>query len=269
MEIIVYSIMIFIIGICFGSFFNVVGYRLPNDMSIVYPPSHCTNCNHKLGALELIPMLSYIFQKGRCKHCHEKISLFYPMFELLTGVLFVLGYLAYKDVYPEIINIIYSLTFISAMVIIMISDIKYMIIPDEVNIFFSVVLIIIKLIILYKTEVITSLLSFGYELLFILMDGMAMFLIMYLIRMIGNALFKKDSMGGGDIKMMALIGFVLGWRLSIVVVFLASFLALPVAIINVYRKNEHMLAFGPYLAISALILFLTRVDFNTLLSLLY
>ena len=69
------------------------------------------------------------------------------MLELLTGVLFVLGYLAYKDVYPEIINIIYSLTFISAMVIIMISDIKYMIIPDEVNIFFSVVLIIIKLII--------------------------------------------------------------------------------------------------------------------------
>ena len=104
MEIIVYSIMIFIIGICFGSFFNVVGYRLPNDMSIIYPPSHCTNCNHKLGALELIPILSYIFQKGRCKHCHEKISLFYPMFELLTGVLFVLGYLAYKDVYPEIIN---------------------------------------------------------------------------------------------------------------------------------------------------------------------
>ena len=261
--------LVVIFGLVIGSFLNVCICRIANEESIAFPPSHCTNCNRKLGALELIPILSYIFQKGRCKHCHEKISLFYPMFELLTGVLFVLGYLAYKDVYPEIINIIYSLTFISAMVIIMISDIKYMIIPDEVNIFFSVVLIIIKLIILYKIDIITSLLSFGYELLFILMDGMAMFLIMYLIRMIGNALFKKDSMGGGDIKMMALIGFVLGWRLSIVVVFLASFLALPVAIINVYRKNEHMLAFGPYLAISALILFLTRVDFNTLLSLLY
>ena len=91
MEIIVYSIMIFIIGICFGSFFNVVGYRLPNDMSIVYPPSHCTNCNRKLGALELIPILSYIFQKGRCKHCHEKISLFYPMFVMIKLLVHHLG----------------------------------------------------------------------------------------------------------------------------------------------------------------------------------
>lgn len=269
MEIIIYCIIIFIIGLCFGSFFNVVGYRLPNNMSIIYPSSHCISCNHKLSFLELIPILSYVFQKGKCKNCGEKISCFYPIFEFLTGVLFVLAYLSYKDMYPEIINIIYSLIFVSAMIIIMISDIKYMIIPDEVIVFFSIILIIIKLVILYKLEIITNILSFGYELLFILMDGMAMFLIMYLIRMFGNILFKKESMGGGDIKMMTLIGFVLGWRLSIVVIFLASFLALPISIINVYKKNEHMLAFGPYLAISALILFLTKVDFNMLLDLLY
>ena len=80
MEIVVYSIMLFILGICFGSFFNVVGYRLPNNMSLAFPPSHCTNCNHKLGALELVPIFSYIFQGGKCKHCKEKISVFYPIF---------------------------------------------------------------------------------------------------------------------------------------------------------------------------------------------
>ncbi len=269
MEVIVYSVLIFIIGLCFGSFFNVVGYRLPNNMSIAFPPSHCTNCNHKLGKLELIPIFSYIFQKGRCKHCKEKISIFYPIFELITGVLFVLCYLSYKDVYPELLNILFVIIFASSMIIIMISDIKYMIIPDEVLIFFSIVLIILKLYIYFKTENITSYIDIGYELIFILLDGLIMFIIMYLIRLFGNMLFKKDSMGGGDIKMMTYISFILGWKLSIVVIFLASFLALPLSIINMYKKNEHMLPFGPYLAVAALILILLKVDFNTIINLLH
>ena len=247
----------------------MVGYRLPNNMSIAFPPSHCTNCNHKLGKLELIPIFSYIFQKGRCKHCKEKISIFYPIFELITGVLFVLCYLSYKDVYPELLNILFVIIFASSMIIIMISDIKYMIIPDEVLIFFSIVLIILKLYIYFKTENITSYIDIGYELIFILLDGLIMFIIMYLIRLFGNMLFKKDSMGGGDIKMMTYISFILGWKLSIVVIFLASFLALPLSIINIYKKNEHMLPFGPYLAVAALILILLKVDFNTIINLLH
>ena len=269
MEIIIYSIFIFIIGLCFGSFFNVVGYRLPNNMSIVFPPSHCPKCNHKLGKLELIPILSYLFQKGKCKNCNNKISIFYPIFELLTGILFVICYLSYKDVYPEVLNVIFAILFTSSMIIIMISDIKYMIIPDEVLIFFSIILVILKLIISYKLNNMTNLLDLGYELIFILKDGFIMFIIMYLIRLFGNLLFKKDSMGGGDIKMMVYVAFILGWKLSIVVIFLASFLALPISIINMYRKNEHMLPFGPYLAIGALIILLGKLDINTIINLLY
>lgn len=269
MEVILYSILIFVIGICFGSFFNVVGYRLPNNMSIAFPSSHCIKCNHKLGKLELIPIFSYLFLGGKCKHCKEKISIFYPIFEFLTGVLFVICYLSYKDIYPEVINILYAILFTSSMIIIMISDIKYMIIPDEVIVFFSIVLVIIKLYISYKLENIFSFMDFGYEIIFILRDGFIMFAIMYLIRLFGNLLFKKDSMGGGDIKMMAYISFIIGFKLSIVVVFLASFLALPISIFNMYRKNENMLAFGPYLAISALILFLFKIDFNMIINLLY
>ncbi|MBO6145403.1 MAG: prepilin peptidase [Bacilli bacterium] len=268
MEVLIYSIIIFIIGLCFGSFFNVVGYRLPNNMSIVYPPSHCPNCDHKLGSLELIPVLSYIFLGGKCKNCKSKISLFYPTFELLTGILFVLCYLSYKEVFPEWLNIIYACLFTSAMIIIMISDIKYMIIPDEVLIFFGIVLVFLKLFISYKAGNIHTIIDGGYELIFILLDGLVMFLVMYLIRLFGNMAFKKDSMGGGDIKMMAFVSMIIGWKLSIVVVFLASFIALPLSIINMYRKNEHMLPFGPYLAIAALILVIGKIDFNMLLNLL-
>ena len=269
LEIILFSICIFIIGICFGSFFNVVGYRLPNNMSIIYPDSHCPNCNHKLGKLELIPILSYLIQKGKCKNCSSKISCFYPIFELLTGILFVLCYLSYKDVYPELLNIIYACAFSSSIIIIMISDIKYMIIPDEVLVFFSIVLVIIKLLIIEKTIGYNSFLDLGYQIIFILKDGLIMFIIMYLIRLFGNLIFKKDSLGGGDIKMMTYISFLFGWKLSIVVIFIASFIALPLSIINMYRNNEHMLPFGPYLGIGALILLLTKLDFNTIISFLY
>ena len=267
MEVVLYSIIIFIIGICFGSFFNVVGYRLPNNMSIVFPASHCPNCNEKLGKLELIPIFSYIFQLGKCKHCHQKISWFYPLFEFITGILFVLCYLSYKDIYPEILNIIFAIIFTSSMIIIMISDIRYMIIPNEVIIFFSIVTIALKLLISYKVNELT-LINIGYELIFILIDGLIMFLIMYLIRLFGNLVFKKDSMGGGDIKMMMYVSFVMGWKLSIVIVFLASFLALPLSIISMYKKNEHVLAFGPYLAIASLILFIGKIDFSMIIELL-
>ena len=268
MQVIVYSVVVFIIGICFGSFFNVVGYRLPKKMSISFPSSHCVNCKHKLTAFELIPIFSYIFQKGKCKHCNTKISIIYPIFELLTGILFVLCYLSYKEVYPELLNIIISCVFASSIVIIMISDIKYMIIPDEILVFFSIIIIILKVLISYKLGNINSLMSLGYEILFMFIDAFIVFCIMYLIRLFGNMAFKKDSMGGGDIKLMSYISLLIGWKLSIIVIFLASFLALPISIYNMYKKNEHMLPFGPYLGLAAVILVILKVDFTTILNLL-
>ena len=83
------AIMVFIIGLVFGSFYNVVGYRLPNGMSIAFPQSHCPNCNHKLKFYELIPVISYIFLLGKCKKCKKRISFSYPFFEILSGFLLV------------------------------------------------------------------------------------------------------------------------------------------------------------------------------------
>ena len=87
------GLFIFVIGTVLGSFYNVVGWRLPRGESIVSPPSHCPNCNHKLKILDLIPILSYVFQKGKCRYCHQKIAWYYPIFEFLCGLVFLLCYL--------------------------------------------------------------------------------------------------------------------------------------------------------------------------------
>ena len=84
---ILFIILFFILGTIFGSFYNVVGYRVPKGESLLYPPSHCTKCNNKLGPLELIPIFSFLFLGGKCKKCKTKISWFYPLFELFSGIL--------------------------------------------------------------------------------------------------------------------------------------------------------------------------------------
>ena len=84
-------LLMFIIGTIFGSFYNVVGFRIPKNESIIFPPSHCPKCNKRLKTLELIPIISFIMQKGKCKNCNQKIGIFYPIFELITGLLFMIS----------------------------------------------------------------------------------------------------------------------------------------------------------------------------------
>ena len=101
-----YTICFFIFGLVFGSFFNVVGYRLPLKMSLISPSSHCPKCNHKLSSSELIPVFSYLIQGGKCKNCKNKIPVFYPIFETITGVLFALTYIVYGFSIDTIISLV-------------------------------------------------------------------------------------------------------------------------------------------------------------------
>ena len=133
-----YSIVVFIFGTVLGSFYNVVAYRLPKGESIVKPASHCPKCNHQLGASELVPIFSYIFLKGKCKNCHDKISPFYTIFEFITGCLFLLSYL----IFGFSIEFYIALIFASMSIIIFISDYQTMIISDEVLISAIILLII-------------------------------------------------------------------------------------------------------------------------------
>lgn len=250
-------IIIFITGLVFGSFYNVVGYRVPNNMSIAFPASHCTNCNHKLKFYELIPVVSYIFLRGKCSVCKERISVFYPFFEFLTGILFLLAYL----VFGFNLKFLIAITFISILIIISISDIKYYIIPDEV-LMVGVILIMAELIIntiINKLDIYNGILTH-------ILNGLGSFAILYLFKSLGDIVFKKESLGGGDIKLLFLIGMVLGFDMSIVTIFIAAFIALPLSIISLIKNNNNVLPFGPYLSIASVIILLSRLDLNSILN---
>lgn len=259
-----YTIVLFSFGIVLGSFYNVVGYRLPKGESLLFPSSHCTKCNHKLGASELVPVFSYLFLRGKCKNCGEKISLFYPIFELSTGILFALSYI----IFGFSIELAIALTFISTLLIIIISDYQTMIIPDEILLSGSILLMIE----LWVQRGLQGTLE-------AILAGIFAFATMFLLKKFGDFLFKKESMGGGDIKLMFVFGLVLGYPLAIIAVFVASFIALPVAIYFTMRYGnqkyiddeeipEHSIPFGPFLAIAAIFLLLTRIDFDFIVHML-
>lgn len=246
--------LIFVIGLIFGSFYNVVGLRLPNNESIVFPGSHCPKCNHKLAWYENIPVLSYLFLGGKCKNCKKKIDIIYPLIELLTGILFATTYHLYGFSEEFLIGII----LVSLVVIIFVSDTKYMIILDSPTIISVILIFIIKWI--YE-GIKVSLLSLLY--------GLFIFGIMYLLLIIGNFLFKKESLGGGDIKLSFVAGMVLGPYLGLFYIMFGSFLAFPYAIYTVIKNKNGVLPFGPFLASAMLILFYNMDLFDKLLKTLF
>jgi leader peptidase (prepilin peptidase)/N-methyltransferase len=248
---VLYIMIFFILGTIMGSFYNVVAYRLPNGMSLIKPASHCTNCNHKLGAMELIPIVSYIIQLGKCKNCGQKIAIFYPIFEFLTGVLFAISYL----VFGLTGELIVALTFSSTLLIVVLADIKYMIIPDELLIFSGIMLIIERL-------------MMGSEILNILLDAIIPFVFLILVKILGDFLFKKESLGGGDIKLMTIIGLTLGWQTCIISIALAAFIALPISLIILFIKKTNVIPFGPFLSMAALILYYFSINYNSVFKFL-
>lgn len=251
---IVFTIFMWIIGSIFGSFFNVVGYRIPRNLSIVKPGSFCPKCNHSLKWYELIPILSYIIQGGKCRCCHERISIIYPIIEVTTAILFSTSYFVFGFSYELIIALVVA----SFLVIVIVSDINYLIIPDEVTFFFCILMFIIKLAkegILYSIE---SLLS-----------GLFLFLLMYVIMLLGNMIFKKESLGGGDVKLMFFVGIVIGPILGMFSIFLSSLIALPLSLIVYLKNKNNVIPFGPFILIATFALILFQVDNSGILSLFW
>jgi len=240
---IVIGVFFFLYGIVLGSFFNVVGLRVPKKESIVSPPSHCTVCNRKLGVLDLIPVFSYLFLKGKCSGCGTKISSIYPIMELLTGILFVLSYamLGFSG------ELIIAILFMSLLVIITVSDIAYMLIPNKVLLPFAVVLFGARLFIPLEPwwdSLLGALVGFG---------------VLYLI-----AVVSKGGMGGGDIKLFFVLGLVLGTINTLVTLFLAALIGSIVGIILLKKTGKGRktpIPFGPSIAIAAIIAYFWGADF--------
>lgn len=249
----IYLIIIFILGLVFGSFYNVVGFRLCNNESLIKPRSHCPKCNHILKPIELIPVLSFIIQGGRCKKCKAKISIFYPMIELFTGLLFAISYYSFGFSY----DLLMALSLSSMFVIIIVTDLNYYIIPDEINIFFAILIFLINI------------LRFGFMgSCKYLVYGLIMFSFMYLLMNFGNILFKEESLGGGDVKLLFALGMVMPPSISFVSIALSAFIALPASLIIYFTNKERKLPFGPFLVLAFLLIFFMKIDMQTVYDLI-
>lgn len=253
MDIYIYVIL-FILGIILGSFYNVLATRLPQNKSIIKPGSHCVFCNKKLNWYENIPLVSYILQKGKCRHCKEHIPYDIFISELATGVLFVFSYLYFGISYNFFIMLILS----SLCIIIFISDFKYMIILDSPLVISGILILILKVVYYGYKAIIPTLLS-----------GIITFLIMLLVGFVGKKMYKREALGGGDIKLSFIIGMVLGVQLSMVSLIFSTFLALPYALATIVLKKDSEVPFGPFIASSLFIVFLYYDKFYNIVKLFY
>jgi leader peptidase (prepilin peptidase) / N-methyltransferase len=227
-------ILLFLYGVILGSFFNVVGLRIPLKKSIIKPRSSCPNCGHQLKALELIPVVSYMLQKGECRGCQSRISPIYPIFELLTGLLFMTA--------PLVIGwsgeLVVALTLISMFMIIIVSDIHYMLIPDKILIWFAGVFLL---------ERIIWPLNPWWDSILGAITGFILLLII--------ALVSKGGMGFGDVKLYALLGLVLGFKLVLLSFFLSTLFGAVIgglALLFKVVKRRQPIPFGPFIAVGTL-----------------
>lgn len=238
-----FIIVSFILGTILGSFFNVCIYRIPEKLSISNPPSHCYNCNKQLKPKDLIPILSWTILRGRCRYCGQKISSRYAIVELLTGILYTTVYIYFGYGFITI----YYMFFVSLLIIITFIDLDQYIIPDEIIIIGSIVAFIVNMT------------PHGVEpkdgLIGAIVCGGGVLLVTCIIEL----LIKKEAMGGGDIKLFAMIGLFLGTRLGILTVFLSAYTGVFYAIITIIcsklkkTKYNSMIAYGPFISFTAII----------------
>jgi len=234
------DVLIFILGLIVGSFNNVCICRIPRSESIIYPASHCPKCRSNISPKDNIPLLSYLLLKGRCRNCKSKISIQYPIVELLTGLTYLIIYLTYGLSIQSLIYIILS----SALIIIAFIDLNEQIVPDVISLPGIVIGFIISFFVPY--------ISFINSALGVLAGGG----IILIIGMAGSVIFKKEAMGGGDVKLAAMIGAFLGWRYIIISLFLGFFLGALAGIFLIIAKiksREDVVPFGPFIVLGSFI----------------
>ncbi|MGG3888701.1 prepilin peptidase [Metabacillus fastidiosus] len=223
-----------IVGFLLGSFYNVVGLRVPKNESIIAPRSTCPGCRHTLTAAELIPVVSFLLQKGKCRKCGRKISALYPVVELMTGALFFTALM----LVGLSLELMIALTLISLFMIIFVSDIKYMIIPDRVLLFFLALFIIERII--YPL----------YPFYDSIIGGAVGFSLLYII-----AYVSKGGMGGGDIKLFGVLGIVLGLKIVLLAFFLSTIVGVldgACRILLGKHKKRTPIPFGPSIMVGTL-----------------
>jgi leader peptidase (prepilin peptidase)/N-methyltransferase len=240
---IIQYIIVFIFGSVVGSFLNVCIYRMPRDLSVIWPSSRCPSCNTPIKAYDNIPILSYLLLGRRCRVCQGKISFRYPLVEFLNALLYVLVLWRFG---PEWRTLIYSVL-CSALIVITFIDLDFQIIPDAITLPGIVIGFIAGSFLMPDPFMRYSRLGFLSSFIGFLAGGGLYYAI---------AILSKGGMGGGDIKMMAMVGALMGWKSVILTTFLGSFAGAIVGIFLMIFKGKGRktkIPFGPFLALGVLI----------------
>ena len=232
-------------GSMLGSFLNVCIYRLPREQSVVRPRSRCPGCERPIAWYDNVPLLSFALLRAKCRHCRKPISWRYPVVEALTGLATV-GVLHRFG--ANATGVIY-VAFVAALIAASFVDLEFQIIPDEISVGGLAVGLALSALVpaLHGTD--SHLVSLGRSVLGVLAGGG----ILYGTAMIGDFIFRKESMGGGDIKLLAMAGAVLGWKPVLVTFFTAPILALIPGLFVLAFKKSHIIPYGPFLSLALVI----------------
>lgn len=229
-----------IFGALMGSFLNVCIFRLPKEESIIWPGSHCPQCKKPIEFYDNIPLVSYLLLRGRCRYCHGLISLQYPLIEGITAFSSLILFMKFG---PSLSYLIYF-AFVAALIVITVIDLYHQIIPDVISLPGIGAGLLASLIIPQIT--------FLNSLLGVLLGGGSLFLVATLYQW----LFKREGMGGGDVKLLAMIGAFLGWKAVLLTTLLGSLIGSITGIMIMVSKGKdfkYAIPFGPFLSLGAVI----------------
>ncbi len=233
------EILAFIFGMCIGSFLNVCIYRLPMSMSIIHPRSMCLSCENAIRFYDNIPIISYVWLKGRCRYCSTPISIRYPVVEAMSGLFCLCVYLKFGLTLQTVIYFV----FIATLLVITFIDIDHRIIPDVIS--------LPGIPIFFLASLGVSTVTYLDSLLGILAGGGTL----YLVASVYSLLTKKEGMGGGDVKLLAMIGALIGWKGVFFTIFVSSAVGTLSGMIIMLITRQGMklkVPFGPFLSIGAI-----------------
>jgi len=227
-----------VFGAMIGSFLNVLILRLPREESVVFPGSHCPRCQTPIAWYDNVPLVSWLLLGGKCRHCREPISIQYPIIELITAALWAVAVWHYGASLTGLT----AATFGTLLLGIAVTDARHYLIPDEYTLGGLVVGLLLSL-------------RGGWPgLLQAVLGAVTGFLILYIVAVAGEKVFGKEAMGGGDVKMMAMVGAFVGWRGVLLTVFGGSLLG-TVVFVPLSLKQKRLVPFGIFLAAAAALTF--------------
>lgn len=246
------NMLLFLMGAIAGSFLGMMIYRISFGISLILPGSFCDKCNIPLKWYENIPIVGYLVTLGRCQYCGTRHSILYPILEIFMGFIFIITF----DYAQNVLHFIYLVSTLTILIGICIIDIKRFVIPDKLLIVAAILSITY-----YFYSVKMGIFSY-------LLSSLIIFIILFIIRIGSRYIYKREAFGFGDVKLGALLGFILGWKAALLAIFfgfvIAGLVILVLAIVKKINRKSYI-PFGPFLIVGAI----THLFFGKLVILWY